>query len=362
MVITKDSVTAKIFREILVASKTQKANTVSTFVDFFKGKGIVVNFGESLQYIFIKNKDVDKTCSVSGSFIISAICASLDNNDAEILFKENEVDINGIIFEASEISEDRFEADRNHIINPHIVFTKEQLLNIEKNFDITLGNYFISPTMTDVISFAVDEGNLYQFSSSASCWKITNVIADIDKVQLEQDYGHTTKIWTMPYKIFNFMKISDNAKVYFREEGIVAETNDFLLTFNCRDTKTTKFKNYLNYINSTSEDTSMKLSPLFVSKDFFDKIIDNSYETEEDMYVRICFKKGIGFDVMIETSKLSFEEKSITFTKEIELNASVVKYLLDNLSKDSIIIERKDGEIEFIDGNDHYFILNLNMD
>lgn len=362
MVITKDSAVAKIFKELLKAPKTQKATTISTSVEFFKEKGIVVNLDGDIQFIFIKDKTVDKSCSIQGSFIISAICSPLSDTDVTITFTDGAACVNGIEFPTSEISEDRLDSLNTSVAAPHITFTNEQLSKIEKDFDITLGNYFISPTMVDVMSFAVNEGNLYRFNSSSACWKISNVEADVDKVQLEQDYGHTTKIWTMPHKIFDFMKIANTTKVYFTDyNSILVDSNEFFLQFNCRNTKTTKFKSYLNYINSVPEKT-IKFAPLFKAKKFFDKIVENSYQLEEDINTVIKFTSGKGFDITIDTGKISFDCSDISITKEFELNTSVIKYLLDNLSEDTTVADRDNGEMELIDGNSHYFIVNFNQD
>lgn len=362
MVITKGSVAAKIFKEILVSSKTQKATTVPTSVTFVKNEGYYVKFDSNISSIFINDKNVSETFTIEGCFVVSVICAGLDNGDVTIDYKDSKAYINGVKFETSSNCDDDKEEDSE--FTPHLTFTKEQLINLEKDFDISLGNFFKIPETTDTIVFGINEGSIYEYSMSGTCWKLTKLTdkdAVINAVKIEQDYGHNTIAWTIPHKVFNFMKISENVEIQLEcDNRVCVRSEDFKLSFNSRVTRVNLFKKYLQYFSdSNSGDNDVKEMHISdEAKKFISDITHNFYEQEEDININMKFTKGTGLDINIDDNVISFKDENVQKDVNFEVDIFVIAYLINNNPEDLKVIIREDNLVEFFNDKSIYIVPN----
>lgn len=365
MIIKKGSVAEKIFKELLTASKTQKTSTVPESIKFLKDKGYYLTFSENVRTIFIKDKSVTDSFAISDSFIVPAICIGFDNGDSIIEFDKinSKAIVNGIEFaEVNTFSADEAddEIDDDEITDYHLTFTKEQLENFENDFNISLGNYFKNPETVDTITFGINEGRIYKYATSTSCWKLSKLTdneATINTVKIEQDYGHTIKAWTLPHKIFNFMKMSDCVNINFDEDYIKINSKEFKLCFKTRETKTKALKEYLEYFSNDEIEKFIDFQLPDGAKKFIKDISNNFYEQEEDFCLNIKFKKQKGIEFTIDDKKLFIDDESVLNDFSIEANASAINYILND-TNEKLRINKKHSLILFYNGNSFYIVPN----
>ena len=360
-IIKKGSVAEKIFKELLSASKTQKTSTVIESIRFLKDKGYYLVFSENIRSIFIKDKSVTDSFAISDSFIVPAICIGFDNGDSVIEFDKtnSKAIVNGIEF--TDIDTDFDEEKYNEeITDYHLTFTKEQLENFENDFNISLGNYFKNPETVDTITFGINEGRIYKYATSTSCWKLSKLTdseATINTVKIEQDYGHTIKAWTLPHKIFNFMKMSDCVNINFDENYIEINSKEFKISFRSRETKTKTLKEYLKYFNNDEIEKFIDFQLPDGAKRFIKDISHNFYEQEEDFCLNIKFKKQKGIELAIDDKKLFINDESVSNDFSIEANTFAINYILND-TNEKLRINKENGLIIFYNGNSFYIVPN----
>lgn len=352
MIITKESETVKILKEMFSMARTARTSTNVSAVEFVEKKGILVRFDDSPREIFIKNTDVDVGFSVSGSMFVTALVAGADSNGQVEITKENtEVKVGNFLFKDTESS---YFNEREPNANPHIKFTKEQFAKLENDFTVTIANYFSNPKNTDAIGFAINEGTLWEIAPGASLYKIAKIDAVVDEVQLAQDFGHEDRIFLFPRKVFDLAKHSQNIEIYFNKdyEQIEINTDTVYLIYNPQRFGVNKFKSNL----AVRQDGTLALSEFKAVIPMLEEITSHTFENVEDMNVTLKFHSN---EIDSEIEDCHFKTtKETSVDEDVTINTNIVAllYVLKSMPKTAKIKEIE-GDMIIVSNGDSYFYL-----
>lgn len=352
MVITKNSEVAKIFKDLLKDVLTPRAIGEINYVSFVENKGIIVSMdNSSISSLYIKNETVDFTKSVNG-LIVQTIAAALDSAD-EI----NVVSVDTGVRVADKWVVTNVESSitfRDTLIErPLITFTKEQYAKLEKDFDLTVANYFSNQKNVDTIGFVNDEGAVKLVATGASLYKISHEIdATIDTVFAEQVMGHSTEIYLIPRRIYDMTKhFKDNLKVCLYIGEVMFESDTVMLTYTPVNFGTNQYKN--NKSIAVDFEDGLEISEI---KDtiatYVEPILANKFASAEDQNIEIKAENG-KMDIVIGNNIYITIDSNLTF--KLAANAEVISYICKNypngkikeVSNTSIIVKSENDYLIF---------------
>ena len=146
--------------------------------------------------------DLPYGIAISNPLFVSAILAHFETSheDISIEYDTKNVKIDSCIFSYTKEDVDSFECT-----DWHMKFSSEQWNNLEKKFDVSLENYK-DPEKIDCIFFAINEGEVFIVEPSYDMVKIEKPEALIQTVSLEQSYGHSCNLFSLPKKIWEIFK------------------------------------------------------------------------------------------------------------------------------------------------------------
>ena len=355
MVITKGSKTANILAELINPSYTQKATTNVSYVEFVKDKGIYIRFDDAIESLFITDKTVDFSCEVVGSYLVTVLNFTLAKNDANISFINGKVMVSGFAFDTRD--EQQFESV--NFSQAHITFTKEQWAKLEKDFVATAGNTFKNPRITDVVNFTVHQGVLYKTLPNISHWEISKFDATIDDVGLSQEYGHTTKIWGLPKKVWSLLKEADEVQLFLASYNkILAKADGLELVYSIYPSKNTAFLDMLE--KRTNGQKCLTIKDISANGELLRLLEDSkkyAFEQEEDKNCLITVEEGeLKFEVDTNAST-KFEIAYSGPTVKISVDLVVLEHVLKYLPEDTEIREYEKSII-FVNGDKTIFVAN----
>lgn len=226
--ISESDACIKVFRKLYKSfTKTEGISTANLKVIFYSG-GIRVKF-DSVTIDINNVYDLSTGYSIANPLFVSAILTHFDNSHENISleFSDGKVKVDDYTFtyENEGISCDCY-------TEWHMKFSPEQWNNLEKKFDITLGNYN-DPTKLDCIILAVSEGEALMVEPSYDMVKIEKPEAFVEAVSLEQSYGHSSQIFSLPKKIWEVFKDSsdDIFLEFYNDDAIRIHTNGVQLNY-----------------------------------------------------------------------------------------------------------------------------------
>lgn len=196
----------KVFRKLYKSfTKTGGISTANLKVVFY-GEGIRANF-DNVTINIDDTYDLSTGYSITNPLFISAILTHFDNSHENISldFSDGKVKVDNYTF----AYDDEGRISHDDCTEWHMKFSPAEWNNLEKKFDITLGNYN-DPSKLDCIILAVNEGDALIVEPSYDMVKIEKPEALIETVGLEQSYGHSCNIFSLPKKIWEIFKDSDN--------------------------------------------------------------------------------------------------------------------------------------------------------
>lgn len=351
MVLTKDSEEIKIFKELVKDSLNRNASFTINNISFIPEKGIkiIIDKSDTSSSIYIKNPNVDFVATVS-NLIIPIILGAISNKDSiNIVYSDDgkvEIDDTYTVETISDNSSFTYE----HIAEPMITFTKEQYAKLEKDFDLTKGNYFSNEKNVDTIGFVNDEGSIKLISTGAYLYKYSdNLDATIDTVVVEQAGGHDVQIFLLPRKIYDITKhFEDSLKIYLNNQGyIVFESDTIYFCYATTHFGTTKYKSVKNDVLATGS-TSFKISDIKdIMIDLVEPILNNNFIAEEDSNIEIVSNNG---KMLVSLN----DNQIIKLDNEVNLslaaNAEVLLYLCKNYPNAEVYEKIDENEIN------NYFI------
>ena len=356
MIISKESKLIEILNETFSMSRTPRISTVVTAVQFISEVGIIIRFEDNPRSIFVKDESVQMNFTIFSSLFVSVLVAAVEaNGSVEIKMSDGIVTVNG--FKFTDTGSDYIHRPR--IENPHITFTKEQFLKLERDFDITIGNYFSNPKNTDSIGFAFTEGKVYEIAPGASLYKISKFDALIDEVQIEQDFGHDDKIFLMSRKIFDIVKHSDgDIKFYFDTNNGIVKINTDLMEFSYtyQQFGTNKFKSNLSLKGFTD---GFALKNFEKAIPVLRNITPYFFESSEDSNVCIEIKSD-KITIDIEDIKKEIPvELPIEGTYLFNTNINALMYVINSVSLETASIKDIGSDmIEVMDGETYFYLPN----
>lgn len=348
MIISKESIFAKTLKELIVGSKTPNFSTVVSKVAFVKNKGVFFAFESNIDSIFLKIDSITENFKVDGNIFVSALNSALEDGDVELKIDLESKKVNFSNF-SFDIENSSYYIPGN-IIEPIITFNNEQFKSIEKDFFLTLGNFFQNTKNTDTIFFGIKEGSLYQVAPGCGIYKIKDVDGIVDEVNISQKFGHSNCIYLFPHKIFDLFKNEETVKISFSENNMLLESNNIFINFTCPTYGTSIF---LRRLNDKNIDDGLNISIFNPIKQTLNNLTKNLFEDNEDFNILVKNSEGkleLTIDNMtIETESECFEE--FTFN----VNVSVLSFILNNLPEttrfkklDTFIIFQNDNESLFI--------------
>lgn len=351
MIINKNDELVSLLKTFTKDSRTPECSTVVSKICFKKGEGIKFTFGENINYLIYKNSEVDFNAKVDGSLFVSTILSEFENgketvNIAADTTSEIKVVIDNKYYFEAENFNSSFETDSEK----HISFTKEQFESLKKDFVYTIANYFENPKTTDVIGFACYEGTMFKLLPSVSAYKISKFDALIDETKLQQDYGHETKIWLLPRKVYDIV-IGNEISMNFCEDEIYISTEKVYISYSITYMGTTVFKQNLAY-RGAEQNKPIKLS---VFKNLNTKgFVNNAFDIDEDKNVSISVNNN---KAEIKIENLAYKTDITAPDCKFYFNLTVLDFLLDVLSDEATISEI-DDETKYLikDGDDILFI------
>lgn len=345
MLIKKED--AKIFSNILKASKTKNMDTFIKEIVFYKEKGILFKFTSDFKTLFLKNKDVDFDRSISSNIFVSAVLSEIEKNEeANITFNEAEgnIYVGNNIFSSSGINpetiDDYFysqkEDNEDEYVVPFVTFTNEQWKKLSKDFVYTLSNSFLQTKSTATIGFTFSEDKTYKLLPSIFVYKISSFDATIDNVAISQIFGHNTRTFLLPEKVYEMFEDAENIKFTIRGAGGVYVWSDkIFVSYTACSFGVENFKARLSH-RFTDEGGAFKyLSYLKNLKDFFKSMEKHSFENYEDSTVEIKFE-GSSISVFIDGMVRTFEESSEFPTCGWAVPLHILCFLLDNYSENVV--------------------------
>lgn len=336
MIIKKDGTFSKVLKEILKGNKTGNVSTLLNEILFEKNKGIILILTEGINSLLIKDENIDFNAKVPNSFIVTALASELEKDDVSISIIDSNITFNGYTFETISL-DDTYEGEvSNNKISPFIFFKQEQFRNLEKDFELTIGNYFKLSKATDVICFAFNEGKLYKLLPGCNVYEISKFDAVIDEIELEKNFGHSTCIYIMPHKIFDIMKNEQNITISYNNGCFYFAGSEIVLTsrYGNNSLKTNVFINNLSIINKDSENIAT-LKDFLPLKEYIKNISSNLFEEAETPNIFINIEDG-KLKINIEDVLRSFDtnlKNNITF----DVNLLAFNYILQNLPEDTMI-------------------------
>ena len=353
MIIKKNGTLSRVLKEVLKRSKTGNVSTLLNSFQFEKGKGITIFFSEAIDTILIKDESVDFNANITNDFIVVALASELEKNDVSISIDSS----SNVVFNEYTFKNVGFNNYTEGKRSPFISFSQEQFQNLEKDFELTVGNYFKLPKATDVICLAFKEGKLYKLLPGCNVYEISKFDGTIDAVELEKVSGHSTFICIMPHKIFDLMKneynvsisySSDNNRFYFESSEIL-----ICLRFSFSQLGAKVFINNLSIINDNESIATLK--SFLVLKEKIKSISSNLFEEVEspNIFVNVENNK---INLNIEDISLSFDtdlKENITFNVDL----LAFNYILQNLPENTTISKDKYFLI-FKTENKTIFIIN----
>lgn len=203
--ISESDACIKVFKKLYKSfTKTGGISTANLKV-FFHNNGIKIKFDDVIIDID-GSYDLSAGYSVTNPLFISVILTHFENSheDISIDFSDGKVKIDDYTF-----SYEKEGISLTVFTEWHMKFSSEQWNNLEKKFDITLGNYN-NPEKLDCIILAVNEGDTFIIEPSYDMVKIEKPEALIETVSLEQSYGHSCNLFSLPKKIWEIFKDSDD--------------------------------------------------------------------------------------------------------------------------------------------------------
>ena len=196
---------------------------------------------------------------------------------------------------------------------------------------------------------------MFKLLPSVSAYKISKFDALIDETTLQQNYGHETKIWLLPKKVYDIV-VGNEISMEFREEEIYISTEKVYISYNITYMGTGVFKQNLAY-RGVSQNNPVKFS---VFKNLNTKgFVNNTFEIEEDKNISIS----------VNSNKAEIKIENLTYKTDITapdckfyFNLEVFNFLLDVLSEEATISEI-DDETKYLikDGDDILFIPKSNF-
>ena len=351
MIINKNDELVSLLKTLTKDSRTPDCSTVVSKVCFKKGEGIKFTFNENINYLIYKNPEVDFNAKVEGSLFVSTILSEFENgketvNIAADTTSEIKVVINDKYYFEAENSDLLFKTG----IEKYITFTKEQFELLKKDFVYTIANYFENPKTTDVVGFACHEGAVFKLLPSVSAYKISKFDALINETTFQQNYGHETKIWLLPRKVYDIV-IGNEISMDFLDEEIYISTEKVYISYSPIYMGTNVFKQNLFY-RGAEQKNPVKLS---VFKNLNIKgLINNAFDVEEDKNVNVSVNNN---KAEIKIENLTYNTDITTPDCKFYFNLTVLNFLLDILSDEATISEI-DDETKYLikDGDDILFI------
>lgn len=354
MVITKNSEVAKILKDLLKDVLTPRAIGEINCVSFVENKGIVVIFDNSaINKLYIKDETVDFTKSVNGLIVQTIAAALVSADEVSITSVDTGVCVAGKWIVANE--EDSTSFINNLVDRPLISFTNEQYAKLEKEFELTVANYFSNQKNVDTIGFVNDEGAISFIAPGASLYKISHEIdATVDAVFAEQLLGHSTRIYLIPRRVYDMTKyFKDNLKIYLSPDyEVLFESDTVMLTYVPVDFGTNKYQN--NKSIAVDFEGGQEVAAIKdIVAEYVDPIIANKFAGEEDQNIEIKAEDGemtitIGNNISIKV------DSSLTF--KLAANAEVISYICKNypngkikeVSNTSIIVKSENDYLIFL--------------
>ena len=221
---------------------------------------------------------------------------------------------------------------------------------MKKDFVYTIANYFENPKTTDVVGFVCHEGAVFKLLPSVSAYKISKFDALINETTFQQNYGHDTKIWLLPRKVYDIV-IGNEISMDFLDEEIYISTEKVYISYSPIYMGTNVFKQNLFY-RGAEQKNPVKLS---VFKNLNIKgLINNAFDVEEDKNVSISVNNN---KAEIKIENLTYNTDITTPDCKFYFNLTVLDFLLDVLSDEATISEI-DDETKYLikDGDDILFI------
>lgn len=353
MIIKKNGALSRVLKEVLKGNKTENVSTLLNNFLFEKGKGITLYFLKNIKAISIKDENVDFDACVANDFIVTALVSELEKGDVSVSINE----LSNVVFNkyAFETNSDFYPLDINKG-EPFISFNQEQFKNLEKDFELTVGNYFVLSKATDVICFAFNEGKLYKLLPGCNVYEISKFDGTIDTVELERCFGHSICIYIMPHKIFDFMKNEYNVSISYNDNVLYFEGNEIMIAsdFSSSQLGTNVFMNNISIINKDDKIIAT-LKDFSSLKEYVKNISSNLFEESEVPNIFVKAENGkIVLD--IEDSILKFD---VDLKENIAFNVNLLafNYILQNLPEDTTI-SKNDYYLIFKTKDKIIFIIN----
>lgn len=323
---------ADVLKNLKQEVKTGGIELAISSISFFKGIGVKISFSSSS--IFIKDKDVDFTATVRDPFFATYLLAVYNNYGSFKIGHEDGLTINGIQFDKSDTEDYEDEAS----LDPIVSFSPEQFKKLEKDFEITVNNYFKKPALTDVIVFGIKDGSLYEICPGTMLYKLGNFDATVDSVSLEQLYGHTTCACTLPHIYYNFLKdVNEKVDVTidYDHSRIKLSAGDIIIEYHTYFLSTTLFNNQVKWLSQISNGISVKSFRDIIK---FSKEI-SEVNSDDDLEIEIKMK-NTSADCSILEHDFYFDgfdnSENDDFEMKLGPNTSVLGYLSDKLSDKAI--------------------------
>ena len=300
-----------------------------------------------------ENSRINTNTNITNDFIVVALASELEKNDVSISIDSS----SNVVFNEYTFKNVGFNNYTEGKRSPFISFSQEQFQNLEKDFELTVGNYFKLPKATDVICLAFKEGKLYKLLPGCNVYEISKFDGTIDAVELEKVFGHSTFICIMPHKIFDLMKNEYNVSISYSSDNncFYFESSEILicLRFSFSQLGTKVFINNLSIINDNESIATLK--SFLVLKEKIKSISSNLLEEVEspNIFVNVENNK---INLNIEDVSLSFDtdlKENITFNVDL----LAFNYILQNLPENTTISKDKYFLI-FKTENKTIFIIN----
>lgn len=366
MVLTKDSEEIKIFKELVKDSLNKNASFTINNISFIPEKGIkiIIDESDTSSTIYIKNPNVDFVATVS-SLIIPTILGAISNKDSiNIVYSDNgKVEIDDTYAIEAMSSDNSSFYDRISEPMPMIIFTKEQYAKLEKDFDLTKGNYFSNEKNVDTIGFVNDEGSIKLISTGAYLYKYSdNLDATINTVMVEQAGGHDVQIFLLPRKIYDITKhFEDSLKIYLNNQGYIAfESDTIYFCYTTTSFGTVKYKSVKNDV-LIAGNASFKISDIKDTMiDLVEPILNNNFIAEEDSNIEIVSDNG---KMLVSLNDNQIIKLDSDVNLSLAANAEVLLYLCKNYPNAEVYEKTDENEINnyFIakDGQSSFVFTNL---
>ena len=337
MIIKKDCKLVELLKVFKKDCATPNCSTVVSRILFIKNKGIKFVFNENIESVYFVEPSVDFGLKVSGSLPVSAILSELENGAESVelqVVDSSKLSIaNKYIFDGERTSDD----DAPNFPEKEMTISAEEVQNLEKDFQYTIGNYFENPKTTETIAVAVHEGSVYKLLAGCSAYKIGKFNATIDETAFSRSYGHDTHIWLLPKKLFD-LSIGLGLSFYFEDDIVIAFNDKVKIRFTNDDMGTNIFKRNLQYFGRGVPEKNFQLK--FLRQTGIEKIANDMFDIEEDKNACVSFAPQ-GTKVEIENLKYNVNIKDAP-TFNFSTNLMVMKFLIEEDFPDDALI----GELE----------------